>query len=146
MSDTASITWLHLLRAHYPTHASGVLTDGQGLTLHTLEPPWADNRRGESCVPRGDYDLHCATSDRFGPTAYLKRRGVVALGPTPDHRDSILFHAGNSVDETRGCILVGKQARVSHGRINPGTSRVGMAQLQRWLDKWRHNRLKLRIY
>lgn len=64
----------------------------------TLEPPWKDNQRNISCVPRGTYELSLHTSSRFGKCFLLN--GV-------PNRDSILIHPGNVRKDTEGCILIG---------------------------------------
>jgi hypothetical protein len=66
----------------------------------TLEPAWRANRRGESCVPTGDYTLSPREPSRRAPYPHL------ILGGVPN-RDLILIHRGNFPDDTAGCILVG---------------------------------------
>jgi hypothetical protein len=66
----------------------------------TLENPWKNNIRDESCIPPGKYDCKRVISPRFGETfEVLKVSG----------RSHILFHKGNTMDDTAGCILVGEQ-------------------------------------
>lgn len=92
---------LTLTRSHTgPGGTFGRLT-GAGLSLHTLELPWRDNRTGVSCIPTGVY-----RGAHHSSAAY------------PDHyrllnvqgREGILIHAGNTVKDTQGCILVGLRA------------------------------------
>jgi hypothetical protein len=65
-----------------------------------LEPPWKNNRRGESCIPTGDYTL--------SPRAPTKKFNYphLLLGGVPD-RDFILAHRGNFPSDTEGCLLLG---------------------------------------
>lgn len=79
----------------------GVLVDGKRPLCHTLELPWLDNAQNISCIPEGVYDVVRSTSDRFGLCYRL---------PFVRGRSGILFHAGNSISDTRGCILVGLDA------------------------------------
>lgn len=49
-------------------------------------------------IPSGSYDLYLQESPKFGKIKlYIKVQG----------RDGILFHGGNSADDTKGCILIG---------------------------------------
>ena len=71
-----------------------------GLTTHlfTIENPWLDNKRTDSCIPTGTYICKPVNSPRFGKT--------IEVTNVPN-RSHILFHAGNSPDDTDGCILLG---------------------------------------
>jgi hypothetical protein len=77
----------------------GVLVLGDWPWLTTLEPPWRGNKRNESCIPAGVYQCAAFESIRFGKTY----RVVDVPG-----RAGILFHAGNTVLDTSGCILLGR--------------------------------------
>jgi hypothetical protein len=66
----------------------------------TCELPWYYNFRAISCIPAGRYNVKHYSSKRFGET--LKVANVPG-------REGILFHIGNWVDNTDGCILVGKK-------------------------------------
>ncbi|MDD4951074.1 MAG: DUF5675 family protein [Desulfovibrionaceae bacterium] len=74
-----------------------LLLDGRIFCL-TLEPPSLGNVRDKSCIPAGSYRCRRVVSPRFGPTF------EVCAVPS---RSEILFHAGNTARDTRGCILVG---------------------------------------
>jgi hypothetical protein len=65
---------------------------------YSLEPPWRDNRIGESCIPPGLYDVRRRWSRRY-------REHLIVEGTAP--RSFILLHAGNYARDTRGCILPG---------------------------------------
>jgi len=81
--------------------------------LFTGELPWRDNRRGESCIPCGTYEVVMRTSPRFG------RCYEVQDVPGRSH---ILLHNGNFCgDDTMGfdthvdgCILLG----LNRGKLN----------------------------
>lgn len=74
-----------------------LLSNGIPLCV-TLEDPWNDNKIGESCIPAGVYQCR----KHFGE----KYKNVWILENVPG-RSAILIHAGNTIDDTRGCILVG---------------------------------------
>ena len=65
---------------------------------YTLELPWRGNARNVSCIPEGSYAAHKSLSTKFGH--------CIRLNHVPD-RDAILVHAGNTLSDTHGCILVG---------------------------------------
>ena len=66
----------------------------------TLEEAWRDNQRQISCIPEGNYTIKRHQSPRFGETF------IVQNVPGRSH---ILFHAGNTDEDTLGCILVGSE-------------------------------------
>jgi hypothetical protein len=63
----------------------------------TLELPWEENRRRESKIPDGHYRCARVHSPKFGDT--FEVTGVPG-------RSAILFHRGNYLRDTEGCILV----------------------------------------
>jgi len=65
----------------------------------TLEDPWNNNKRGISCIPAGVY--------KCVPHNGTKFKDVWILEDVPG-RSAILIHAGNSIADTSGCILVGR--------------------------------------
>jgi hypothetical protein len=77
----------------------GVLLHGGLPFAVTLERPWRNNKRGESCIPLGNYYASRVDSPRFGDTFEVK--------DVPG-RKHILFHKGNIMDDTHGCIIVGE--------------------------------------
>lgn len=78
----------------------GVLSlDGRVFCL-TLEPPDRNNAVGRSCVPAGRYACRRVDSPRFGRTFEVS--GVPG-------RTHILFHKGNVVADTSGCVVLGSR-------------------------------------
>lgn len=77
-----------------------VMLDGGKKVLEskTLELPWKDNKKNESCIPVGSYLVKKVTSPTFGEC--FEVTGV-------EGRSAILIHAGNFRRDTRGCILPG---------------------------------------
>lgn len=78
----------------------GVLTDNHTPLALTLERPWLQNRADVSCIPEGNYICKRVRSPKFGDTF------EVADVPGRTH---ILFHSGNTMDHTKGCVLVGQR-------------------------------------
>ena len=98
------------------------------LQLQTLERPWVFNERKVSCIPTGTYLVKRHNSPKFGQC--LKVQDVKG-------RSDILFHSGNVVNDTLGCILVG----LSAGSVDDSNtamiynSRKAMAVLLALIDK-----------
>ena len=71
----------------------------------TLEEAWRDNEARKSCIPDGRYRIVRHRSPKFGLT--FKVEDVPG-------RSDILFHSGNTVQDTEGCILLGQR----YGNLN----------------------------
>jgi hypothetical protein len=69
----------------------------------TLEEPWKNNERSISCIPKGHYRLVKHRSKKFGDCY----RVTDLAGREPANRSGILIHAGNTINDTSGCILLG---------------------------------------
>lgn len=83
----------------------GVLTIDDIPVCVTCEDPWRDNMREVSCIPEGTY-----TCKRFSGNRY---QNVWEVTNVPG-RSAILIHAGNTTDDTQGCVLVG----LAYGNLN----------------------------
>jgi hypothetical protein len=72
------------------------------LDVKTIELPWRDNIRQESCIPAGSYKCERINHPKFGHC------WIVMNVP---NRDGILFHIGNFASgikiDTEGCIMPG---------------------------------------
>jgi hypothetical protein len=93
--------FLTLLRiGHSEQGTFGVLRDRDIPFALTLEDPWHDNAPNESCIPEGHYTCIRIKSPRFGETFQIL--------DVPG-RTYILFHKGNTIADTKGCVLVGEE-------------------------------------
>jgi hypothetical protein len=82
----------------------------------TLEPPDKDNKKDVSCIPADTYV--CA------PYSSPKYPFVYEVTDVPK-RSNILFHKGNTVHDTAGCILLGSSfGKLRHLRavLNSGAT------------------------
>ena len=80
------------------TSTRGVLlVDGIPLCT-TLENLYLDNLPNESCIPAGEYICKRIVSPKFGDTFLVT--GTV-------DRTHIVFHWGNTHEDTLGCVLLG---------------------------------------
>lgn len=105
------------------SHTSGVLTADRKFVAYTLEDPvremvdssgawyWRPEfkKPKATAIPSGVYVLGVHRSPKFGKSLPLVR-------DVPDFA-WILIHAGNDVDDTEGCILVGRFRDQTAGRV-----------------------------
>ncbi len=78
----------------------GVLIKGGMPLCVTLEDKWVNNKRNVSCVPEGEYLV-----EKYSGTKY---KDVWMIMNVPD-RSAILIHAGNTHENTEGCVLCAKK-------------------------------------
>lgn len=80
-----------------------LLVDGSPRLL-TLEPPNLNNQSNISCIPMGSYPCKRVFNKKLASGYVVKE--TFQLMDVPD-RDGILFHVGNYIEDTHGCILIG---------------------------------------
>jgi hypothetical protein len=73
----------------------------------TLEPSDKLNKQNVSSIPAQQYICEKVVSRKYGTTF------LVLNVP---NRSSILFHPGNTIDDTKGCILLGKHPSKLRGK------------------------------
>ena len=128
-AESREESWI-LLRRKYSHPSMGtigrleVFDDLQSIqfSCSTLENPWRDNKPVVSCIPAGTYKLDKDRAGRFYD-AYKERWGydyvpMIRDGEVPG-RSQILFHAGNEVSHTSGCILLGERVEALVGDGTP---------------------------
>lgn len=74
----------------------GKLYEGKEFICHTIERPWLKNAKNVSCIPAGSYSVKLVNSPKFKITFEVKN--------VPG-RTHILFHKGNAVSDSLGCII-----------------------------------------
>ena len=93
----------------------------------TLEPPDRDNLPNVSSIPAGHYWCLRVVSPTFNKT--FEVTGVPG-------RSKILFHAGNTVSDTAGCIILGQyvdKLRGDRAVLNSG------ATFRRFMDLFKNS-------
>jgi hypothetical protein len=81
-----------------PDGTFGILNIENKFLCLTLEPPDNGNQKDKSCIPVGEYKVKPFISHRF--------KKVYKIMNVPK-RSGILFHKGNTIKDTTGCILLG---------------------------------------
>lgn len=85
----------------------GVLCLAGAVFCLTLEQQDRENRENVSCIPVGRYVCQRVLSPRFGETFEIM---------DVPNRSHILFHKGNVVEDTRGCVLLGQRSGSLRGQ------------------------------
>ncbi len=108
---TYTIGRLYILRQVVDEYSSG---EEKEYLCDTLEPTWRDYEhgaykvKGRSAIPEGRYAVVISYSPKF--KAWLP---ILLGGPEFNRQwQGIRIHAGNTVKDTQGCILVGRNQRV----------------------------------
>lgn len=89
-----------------PDGTFGAMTINGHVFCVTLEPPDFDNQRNISNIPPGKYICKRVESPKYGTTFEIT--GI-------PNRSHVLFHAGNVVWHTRGCVLLARKWGVLRG-------------------------------
>lgn len=67
-------------------------------TCKTLELAWKNNKKTESCIPKGNYNVATRKSPKYGNHFHISN---------VKNRSFILIHSGNYYTQIEGCILIG---------------------------------------
>ena len=89
----------------------GVLTPN-GVPFFTLELPWRNNEHRVSCIPIGIYLVEYMAESESGEV-----KDAYRITNVPD-REGILIHRGNTVHDSKGCLLIGMGWNMSEERLN----------------------------
>ena len=104
----------------------GILFDGDKPLCNTLEDKWINNKSNISCIPEGRYKVVKHNTKKYPNVWRLQNvKG----------RTSILIHAGNTADDTTGCILVGRGFGVVTAKPGVINSRSALDGLRGYLPK-----------
>ncbi len=91
---------VEIIRLEESEHGTfGVLRIDKQVFCCTLEPPDRENEVSRSSIPAQQYTCKPVESPHHG--------GTFQITNVPG-RSHVLFHAGNVVDHTAGCILLGQ--------------------------------------
>ena len=109
---------LTLARSYLEHKTVGILS-GKGVEFKTLERPWLNNTPNSSCIPEGCYIVK---RDKAGRFQYY------AVQEVPN-RSAIEFHAGNFVEHSQGCILVGEGLNREQDLVNSNNAINKMVEI-----------------
>jgi len=116
---------VEITRLYEPEATIGLISVG-GLALgFTLERKWYGNRKNISCIPEDEYICKKHDSPTFG--SVYKVCDVFG-------RSNILFHKGNVIDDTEGCILIGKSVGYLDGKRAVLSSSVAFNEFMSQLE------------
>jgi len=104
------------LEEHESFGTFGILRINKHLFCVTLEPPDRENVKNISSIPAQQYICYGHKSPKYGNTFEVKH--------VPG-RDHVLFHAGNVVEHTKGCIILAEHLGKLKGRravLNSGST------------------------
>ena len=126
---------LKLVRvSEYKDAMLGVLCLDARPMFVTLEDRWFDNEPQLSCIPVGKYKIKIHNSPKFGR--------VFQVMDVPG-RSHILIHAGNTKEDTHGCILLG----LMYGTIGTETailsSRAALANFMTAMNTYSEAELEI---
>ena len=112
----------------------GVLKINKEVFCVTLEPPDIFNKPNLSCIPAQQYICQKIVSPKYGDCYEIK--------DVPD-RTNVLFHAGNTAQDTKGCIIVAQH----FGKLGQNRAALNSgATYKRFKNKlWRHDVFHLTI-
>lgn len=99
---------LRLERVYSDVATTGTLRLPSGRVLHSLELPWRDNKRNQSCIPEGRYTCH---PDNTGRHRFWRV-------PEVPGRSNIELHPVNHLSQLGGCVAFGMRRKF---RTNPDT-------------------------
>ena len=103
----------------------GVILDGGIPFALTLERPWLDNTENISCIPAGKY-----TCKRFHSESHPDTFQITNV----KGRIGILFHTGNLVSASAGCVLIGEQYELYKGQPAILSSKKGFDEFMSKLE------------
>lgn len=109
----------------------GVLMINGEIFCVTLEPYEWQNQKSISCIPAGQYECVRIVSPKFGTTYEIIN---------VPNRSDILFHAGNVLQDTEGCIIVAEKfgkLRENRAVLNSGSTFTGFLNLMHPYEKFK---------
>ena len=105
------------LEEHPAYGTFGILRIHRSIFCATLEPPQLLNARNISCIPAKPYSCAVYYSPKFRFNTYIVQQ--------VPNRSGILFHPGNTKEDTEGCIILGEYPQKLRG---PSRSLINSGQ------------------
>lgn len=113
----------------------GYLTAENALKMYTCEEVWRSNvPNSESCIPEGEYELRYDYYHSGKPNGYPAYLVVnPALGVTVNRR--ILIHPGNTIIDSKACILPGMGCGFMKGKWAVTDSHTAFESFMRYMNR-----------
>ena len=123
-------------------------TTRPGMTLATVEKPWAGNKPMVSCIREGHYVIYRDKRPKQGDCFCLINHtlGVSRYPEVGMIRHSILVHIANYASDVEGCIGPGTDVSANGGHWMVTHSRDAMLMIDRWLGKETEFNLTIKQY
>ena len=102
--------------AYFDSGTFGKFYTRDGMMLYTVERPWLNNARGISCIPTGEYTCK--------PRYYNRGEYDAVEVCDVKGRTYIMFHVGNFVSDSSGCILVNSGLTCAQDGMRGVSSRI----------------------
>lgn len=107
---------IKLLRRYFSDVTLGTLHTPDGTSFCILERPAENNKQSISCILEGTYTLR----QRKSPVVERTSKGEFPSGwevTNVPNRSYIMFHVGNYVRNSDGCLLVGENFSFHNGEF-----------------------------
>lgn len=101
----------------------------RGHSLSTIERPWLNNKRNESCIPQGRY--LCKYMKQSASGKYKSCYHVQGV----KGRSGILIHNGNLASHSKGCVILGSSRGFLGGKRAVLSSKLAIKKLARITHK-----------
>lgn len=122
-----------LCREYHDGGTHGLLITQDGQQFATLELPWLENIRRQSCIPEGVYKLR----KRYSPVVQRSSGQEFANGwevtDVPD-RTYIMCHVANYTSDLLGCIGIAERQGWHDGKPAIWSSRQGFRRFMKALE------------
>lgn len=104
-----------------------------GKIFKGLELPWKDNEPNISCIPEGIY----IAKKEFSPIVERTSKGKFTQGWRVSNvadRSLITVHIGNTVDDVKGCLLIGMNYSWISNKFAVANSSVAFTQFMKEME------------
>jgi len=111
---------LELLREYFPEGTNGEIWHDGKLICKSIELPWKENAKRQSCIPEGRYPVVIRWHKTFG--------WVLAIEEVPERKGILVHAANNAQKDLKGCVAPVTQI------IGPGKGNKSKAALKTLLN------------
>lgn len=113
----------------------GTLYDGNEIICRTVEKPWNNNKKSESCFPAGHYEVRRHESPSKGDCFSISNPDVGVTVNGPSLRTHCLFHVANYPRDVEGCVGPGEHFMQSAWGVSNSRNTMDMLK-EKYPDGW----------